>query len=129
MPADTPTVLVVDDDPDLLDLVCIVLEQEGYQVVRASDGAAALEEAAHRRPDLILLDLKMPVMDGTRFARLFRERHGTGTPIVVFTAADDPRKRAADIDAAGVLPKPFSYDALVATVDGLLRPERPRARP
>ena len=110
-------VLVVDDDADLLELVSFILEQEGYCTLRATNGSEALERVASEMPDLILLDLKMPVMDGYRFAELFRERYGDPAPIVVLTAADDPCKRAAEIDAAGVLSKPFGYDELLELVE------------
>ena len=109
-------ILVVDDDQDLLDLVQFMLEAKGYEVTTALDGRAALDAVAIREPDLILLDLKMPVMDGGAFAAAFRSRHGKA-PIVVVTAADDARKRAAEIAAADWLAKPFETDDLLAAVE------------
>ncbi len=109
-------VLVVDDDVDLLDLTAEVIEAEGFGVVRAHDGAQALDAVDREMPDLILLDMKMPVMDGWEFARRFHERYGHRAPIVVVTAASDARKRAADIGAEGWLDKPFAVDALLKLV-------------
>jgi CheY-like chemotaxis protein len=121
------TILVVDDDQDVLDLVQFVLESKGYDVMTALDGRAALDVVAHREPDLILLDLKMPVMDGGAFAAAFRSQNGKA-PIVVVTAADDARKRAAEIAAADWLAKPFETDDLLAAVSrNLSRRVAPRS--
>lgn len=109
------TILVVDDDEDVVELIRFVLEDAGYAVATALDGRAALNVAFARPPDLILLDLKMPVMDGPTFASEFRRRGGTA-PIVVVTAADDARKRAAQICAAAWIAKPFETPDLLAVV-------------
>ena len=110
-------VLVVDDDPDILSLVALVLRGEGYVVETAADGAEALAAVARRLPNLILLDMKMAGMDGWQFAREFHARYDSGAPIVVLTAADDARKRAQEIGAQGWLGKPFTLDDLIAAVD------------
>ena len=68
-------VLVVDDDPDLLGMVELLLDSVGFQVMTAGEGREALERVAQRMPDLILLDMKMPGMNGWDFAREFRARH------------------------------------------------------
>jgi two-component system response regulator MprA len=109
-------VLVVDDDPDILDAVCDILEGESYRVARARHGAEALERLAGERPDVILLDLMMPVMDGIAFAQALRTR-GTDAeiPIVVISADGNPQKAAA-VGARGFLAKPFDIDALLAEV-------------
>ena len=101
------TVLVVDDDRDIVNLVALVLGFAGYQVQTAADGQEALEAVGRGMPDLILLDMKMPVMDGWEFAKEFQAKYDLRTPIVVLTAATDARKRAEEIGAAGWVGKPF----------------------
>jgi CheY-like chemotaxis protein len=111
-----PLVLVVDDDPDILDAICDILEGEGYRVARARHGVEALERVEAEPPAIILLDLMMPVMDGLAFAQALRERPGKeGIPIVVISADGNPQ-RAASVDAAGYLAKPFDIDALLSQV-------------
>ena len=109
-------ILVVDDDEGIREFVSLVLEDEGYEVVTAPHGAAALEFVARRMPAVILLDMRMPVMDGWVFARAYRQRPGSRAPIVVVTAATEAGARAAQIDAAGVLPKPFRLAELLEVV-------------
>jgi CheY-like chemotaxis protein len=111
-----PLVLVVDDDPDILDAICDILEGEGYRVARARHGAEALERVEAEQPAIILLDLMMPVMDGVTFAQALKERPERGRiPIVVISADGNPQ-RAASIGAAGYLAKPFDIDALLSQV-------------
>lgn len=108
-----PLVLVVDDDPDILDAICDILQGEGYRVSRARHGLEALERVREERPALILLDLMMPVMDGTAFAHALRERHlADGVPIIVISADGNPQK-AASLGAQGFLAKPFDIQALL----------------
>ena len=109
-------VLVVEDDPDMRQLVEEILTDEGYRVQTAGDGQAALEEVARELPAMILLDMRMPRMNGWEFARAFRERYGRRAPIVVLTAAADAGQRAAEIEADGYLGKPFELNDLVRTV-------------
>jgi len=111
-----PLVLVVDDDPDILDAICDILEGEGYRVARARHGLEALAAVDREPPAVILLDLMMPVMDGLAFAHALRarERDG-GVPIVVISADGNPQKVAA-VGAKGFLAKPFDIDALLAQV-------------
>lgn len=113
--ADGAKILVIDDDEDVLEMIRFLLEAKGYAVGTALDGRAGLDAVTASRPDLILLDLKMPVMDGATFATELRGR-GDSTPIVVVTAADDPRKRAGEIRAADWLGKPFEPADLIAIV-------------
>jgi DNA-binding response OmpR family regulator len=108
-------VLVIDDDEDVLDMVRYLLHVDGFEVATAADGKAGLEAVAATRPSLILLDLKMPVMDGPAFIAAYRKSGGTA-PIVVVTAADDARKRAGEVGAAGWLAKPFVTEDLLAAV-------------
>ncbi len=109
-------VLVVEDDADLATVVQLVLERDGYETVVASDGIDALEKLDGARPGLVLLDMRMPRMNGERFAAELRHRYGDAIPIVVVTAAEHARARAESIAAADVLPKPFDVDALLAVV-------------
>jgi len=109
-------VLVVDDDADMLAMVDMVLGAEGYRVVAAANGAEALEQIAREMPSLILLDMRMPVMDGWRFAEAFRARYDHRVPIIVMTAAENAKARAEEIDADGHLAKPFDLEQLFACV-------------
>ena len=110
-------VLVVDDDPAIRELIEQVLSDEGYAVLTAEHGAAALEIVASTTPAVILLDMRMPVMDGWTFARRYRAAYRPGAPIVVCTAAQDAAARAAQIQADGALPKPFRITDLLDTVE------------
>jgi len=116
------SVLVIEDDPDMRSLLVLMLEDRGHHVVAASDGREGLDVLRRETPDLILLDMKMPVMDGWEFARRYREEHSDPTPIVVMTAAEDPRQRAEEVGAAGWLGKPVELDRLYATIDEIARP-------
>jgi two-component system, chemotaxis family, chemotaxis protein CheY len=112
----SPLVLVVDDDPDILEAVCDILEGEGYRVARARHGREALARIDEERPLVILLDLMMPVMDGLAFAQALHGRDSAASiPIVVISADGDPQKAAA-LGARGFLAKPFDIDALLAEV-------------
>ena len=119
-------VLVIDDDPSIRQVVGYVLSDEGYDVVEAADGQAALAAIERRHPDVILLDMKMPGMDGWAFVRRYRERYGHRSPIVVLTAAQDAARRGAEVDADGYLAKPFDLDALVERVAAVVRAIDPR---
>jgi CheY-like chemotaxis protein len=116
----TPLVLIVDDDPDMLDVEEDALVARGYRVAKASNGEEALARVAEAPPQLILLDMRMPVMDGWTFARAFRERYGRSIPIVVVTAAEDSKLRADEIGAEGELGKPFELDDLYAVVTDIV---------
>lgn len=110
-------VLVVDDDLDSQQVVADVLEDEGYTVRMAAHGAAALEQVAQQPPAVILLDMRMPIMDGWTFARVYRQQPGPHALIVTMTAAQDAKRWTGEIGAAGVLATPFEMDDLVAVVE------------
>jgi DNA-binding response OmpR family regulator len=112
-----PTILVVEDDPDIRRLVVRVLRMTGYQVCQAEDGLDAQKQFVLRSPDLVLTDLHMPGLDGGALARWI-EKQDT-TPIVFMTAVD-ATWRDTDI----VLEKPFALQALTATVESALRTRR-----
>jgi CheY-like chemotaxis protein len=94
----------------------LVLSDAGYRVRTAPEGAAALVRVAEEMPGLILLDMRMPGMNGWEFAREFRARHGRACPIVVVTAAENARARAAEVEAEGWLSKPFEIDDVLRIV-------------
>lgn len=116
------TVLVVDDDEDLCALVAAVLVEEGYAVETAANGQEALTAVERNLPDLIVLDMKMPVMDGREFARKFHSLYDHRSPIVILTASVDGRVRADEVEATDWLAKPFDLGALVESVERNLRP-------
>src|SRR5215472_13185182 len=108
MPVKKTQVLVADDDPQLLRLVTRNLQLEGYEVLAASDGQQAIELIEAHMPDLILLDVMMPRLDG--FAVLERVREYTSTPIIMLTARgqDLDKIRGLDLGTDDYLTKPFS---------------------
>ena len=108
-------ILVVDDDPTILATVSDALDMEGFAVLTATNGAEALDVMSNSKPSLVLLDMRMPVLDGWGFMRALRER-GSSVSVVVMTAAADARRWAREIGAHGVLAKPFELDDLVAAV-------------
>lgn len=118
----TGTVLVVDDEEAIRETLRLALEGEGYRVVEAREGAEALRRAAQAQLDVILLDMRMPGMDGWAFVHEYRRRAGRGAPIVCMTAAWDADWRAWDVAADGVLPKPFELDELLQVVAWCCRP-------
>jgi CheY-like chemotaxis protein len=110
--------LVVDDDPTIRETVAEILDDEGYSIKTARNGAEALQAIERTPPTLMLLDMRMPVLDGWGVARELKER-GIELSIVVMTAAPDARQRAAEIGADGFLAKPFDVPDLLSTVESL----------
>ncbi len=121
MPAKKTMILVADDDPQLLRLVTRNLQFEGYEVLPASDGQQALEQIEAQRPDLVLLDVMMPKMDG--FSVCHRVREFSAVPIILVTARgqEQDKIRGLDLGADDYLTKPFSVDELLARVRAVLR--------
>jgi len=121
MPAKKTTILTADDDPQLLRLVARNLELEDYDVLTASDGQQALEQIEQRVPDLVLLDVMMPKMDG--FTVTSRVREFSAVPIIIVTARgqDQDKVRGLDLGADDYLIKPFSIEELLARVRAVLR--------
>ena len=109
-------VLVVDDEEPVRRLLVWLLTEEGYAVLEAPDGAVALAWVDAAAPSLILLDMRMPVIDGWEFARRYRARPGPHAPLVCVTAAVDAAARGAQIGAVATLSKPFDLDELLAVV-------------
>jgi len=114
--AETCRILVVDDDELIRATVTGILLQEGYRVETATNGSDALDSLDRISPDIVLLDMRMPVIDGWGFARIVRERR-LGVRIVVMTAAQDARRRAEEIAADAYLSKPFDLDELIAVME------------
>ncbi len=115
------TVLIADDDLQLLDLVTLNLELECYGVLRASDGRKALEQIERYHPDLVLLDVMMPRMNG--FAVCHQVRASSTVPIIIITARGQEQEkiRGLDLGADDYLVKPFSVSELLARVRAVLR--------
>jgi len=109
-------VLVVDDDEAIREWVAVILADEGYAVETAGDGDEALQRVETKSPALILLDIRMPRMNGLEFAAAYRELPGPHAPIVVMTAGRDAQQRAREVGADGYLAKPFDLDDVVAAV-------------
>ena len=109
-------ILIVDDDDSIRAVVSEVLDLEGYRVATAGNGLEGLRLLERRLPTLVLLDMRMPVMDGWGFARELEARK-VEVPVVVMTAADNARKWAEEIGADGYVAKPFDLVDLVAVVE------------
>ncbi len=112
-------VLVADDDDDIRDFVCFALEQAGHEVRGAENGQAALAILEHYAPDVILLDMRMPIMDGWEFVRAYRSQPGPHVPVIVLTAARDAKAWASEAGVEGYLAKPFELADLMKAVDGI----------
>src|SRR5687768_10697946 len=104
------TVLGVDDDRRVRDLIRLTLEEGGFDVTTAADGAEAIALVGSERPGLLVLDLTLPRADGFAVAAAVRRIHGSGVPIVVITADGSPAEKASRIGADAWLRKPFDVD-------------------
>jgi DNA-binding response OmpR family regulator len=114
------TVLVVEDDADILGMLRATLELAGYEVEVAADGLAALQEVRRATPDLVILDLNMPRMGGEDFLYAWRSGFETpGVPVIVITAQSGAL-RARDLGVSACFPKPFDTTRLLACVTDLL---------
>ena len=120
-PADGAPILVVDDDPKILQLVRMYLEREGFSVITAADGMAAVAAIRERAPRLLVLDLMLPTLDG--FAVLRAARADSDLPVLMLSARGSTADRVSGIasGADDYLPKPFSPAELVVRVKALLR--------
>ena len=115
------TVLVVDDEARLVSLVETYLTQSGFRVVTAPNGREALSVAQHQNPDLIILDIMMPEMDGYEFMRVYRAEHDT--PIILLTARVDSDEKVVGLESGAddYMTKPFRPRELMARVKAVLR--------
>jgi DNA-binding response OmpR family regulator len=124
------TILIVDDEPTIVEVVGLYLQREGYKVLTAGDGAAALDMVEQQRPDLVVLDLMLPGLGGLEVTR--RLRAGGALPIIMLTARTEEADRVVGLElgADDYVTKPFSARELVARVKAVLRrthPELPAA--
>ena len=122
------TILLIDDDPDLLTLLSMILKKEGYRVEVAEDGESGLEMAIQLQPDLILLDIMMPGVDGWEACREIRKI--TTAPIIYLTAKREESDivRGLQLGADDFIPKPFRRHELTARIEAVLRRSRPDTR-
>jgi DNA-binding response OmpR family regulator len=123
------TILVVDDDRKIVDLVTLYLKRDGYKVLQAFDGREALDLARGKRPDLIVLDLLLPELDGLDVCRLIRAE--SRVPIIMLTArtTDDDKLSGLDLGADDYVTKPFNPRELVARIRAVLRRATPDEEP
>jgi DNA-binding response OmpR family regulator len=124
-------ILVVEDDPDLLDILCFTLRREGHDVIAARDGATGLEMWRSKEPLLVLLDVDLPKKNGWEVCAEIRKE--SSTPVVMLTGADDESDivKGFDLGADDYITKPFSHRQLVMRVGAVLRrakqqPDQPR---
>jgi CheY-like chemotaxis protein len=110
------TILVVDDELDIVDVLSDLLTAEGYRVITASNGREGLTRLAEARPDLVLLDRMMPVVDGAEMLRLMREDASLGGIPVVMMSAAEGRRLSQELGCAAFLKKPFDLGTLLDTV-------------
>ena len=118
-PSSRPAVLVADDDSSCLNICAEVLAKSGFVVYVAHDGVRALRMAAERRPDVVLTDLYLPVMDGCELIRRLRGG-GLATPVILMSGSSDGEVQAFRHHAAGYLAKPFVARAAVEVVQRVL---------
>ena len=117
-----PRVLVVDDERDVQALVRMVLERQGYEVEAASDGREALQKIGEHRPDLVVLDLMMPEIDGWGVLERLRDTDAPPRVVLLSAYAHDPKvlQRGAEAGAWACLGKPFKLPELIATCEQAL---------
>src|SRR5436190_15206745 len=123
------TILVIDDDDSLRDTIGVLLEQEGFRALLESDGKAGYERALVTKPDLILVDLRLPTMSGTEVCKQLRSAH-ISTPIIVLSAIGEEIDKVLllEIGADDYVVKPFGARELLARIRAVLRRTLPDAR-
>ena len=122
--AERPLVLVVDDERAIVDFITLGMRYEGFRVVDAPDGQSGLDVAVRERPDIVILDIMLPDLDGLQVCRRLRAHSLTANmPILMLTAKDEVRDRVVGLEAGAddYLTKPFSFEELLARVRALLR--------
>ena len=127
-------ILIVDDDPDILDALTIILEAQGYQVSTARDGAEGLTTLKAEQPDLLILDLLMPKMDGFAVCKELRDPRWSkfkGLPILILTSVREEASRrryeletGLELDVDDYVEKPIAPDVLLERVSQLLKKKR-----
>ena len=127
----SPRVLVVDDDPEIVDAVGEALQDDGYLVETATDGATALKRVLEAPPDLIVLDVRMPNLNGWEFCEIIRRQsHTRDVPVLFLTACSEVRDQITAMQVGGSdhLPKPFRLAALRDKVRSLTREAKTQGR-
>ncbi len=120
------TLLILDDDPALVSVMKEILEEEGYRVETSTDGVDALRLVDETHPATILMDMRMPGMDGWAFADSLRERGATAS-VIVITGGDHALEWAQEVEADDYLAKPFDMAELIATVKRYCAPASAKA--
>ena len=116
-------ILVVDDKPEVVELVTATLEGEGYQIICAFDGREALEKIGKEKPDLVLLDIIMPTMDGLEvLAKVKNDRQTKGIPIIMLTAKGQKldKDKGIRLGAEDYIIKPFSPSHLLTKIEEIM---------
>jgi CheY-like chemotaxis protein len=120
-------VLIVEDDPDICEVLQVLLSRSGHEASVAANGVTGLDAVTGKQPDVILLDLAMPFMDGVRVLRILKaDRRFRTTPVIVITASVDPERlqSAREAGAADVIAKPWLDGQIEAAVEKTLRAAR-----
>jgi two-component system KDP operon response regulator KdpE len=120
-PTKSGTILIVDDEPQIRRVLRTTLTAQGYSIVEARDGQEALEKLRSERPDLVLLDVNMPVMDGLETCREMRRGSDVGIIMLTVRNAEQDKVRALDAGADDYVVKPFGIQELLARVRAVLR--------
>ncbi len=118
-------ILIVDDDKSIIEITKVVLEINGYEVLSAFDGKEAMAKVRHEIPDLIMLDLLMPKMDGWEVYNQLKEYSKTAhIPIILVSALDKDTEMNKEMDVEGYLEKPFEINQLIAKINNVLASKR-----
>ena len=117
-----PRIFVCDDDPGILEVVKIILEENNYDVITASTGKGIQKKLIKSKPNLLLLDLWMPGIEGTEITKILKRDAATkNIPVIIISALNDTKKITKDIGADGFLPKPFAISDLLTIIDKNLK--------
>ena len=121
------SILIVEDHPTMRDAMRLVLEEDGYEIEEATDGEAGIAAVRTRPPDIVLLDLNIPVASGAQVLETLKADPSTAAVLVVIVTAagEEGRQRALALGADGYITKPFSPIALLRTVERVLRDSGP----
>jgi len=122
------TILVIDDEMDMVELIETSLVPEGYRVFSASNGQEGLEKLSATRPDLIILDINMPTMNGITFCHEMHQKHGFSIPVLIISARPHSEHLIQELQVDGFLDKPFAIDNLLFNIKQILSHHaRPRS--
>ena len=114
--------MVIDDDPGVREILTLALQTEGYEVVSAADGAEGLDMLARRRADVVIVDMRMPEVDGAKFCRMYAEHGDGGGPVILMTAMAG-RPKSADLPGVvQAITKPFDLNEVLDAVARVVAP-------